>query len=250
MSPAMSPDLREVAGARVLRVDRHRRDPGAVRPDLRRPGVQDPERLDGGQPPHRRSPAGQQVHLRRRPDRGRAGAAAGARHPPRRRHRLQVSRRSRTATSSSASSACRARRWSSGARPSTSTASRSTRPPFHLKFKSPAPAEGAPQHDKVDSFGPVTVPAGHLFMMGDNRDDSLDSRYWNFLPLTYVKGRAMTIYFSYDPDATGAGQRAHLDPLAPAVPPGALNGARPRRSRPARRGAALHAACGRRPSRP
>jgi signal peptidase I len=54
-------------------------------------------------------------------------------------------------------------------------------------------------------FGPVTVPDGHLFMMGDNRDDSLDSRShdWRFLPVSYVKGRAMTIYFSYDPEASG-----------------------------------------------
>ncbi|RLE04906.1 MAG: signal peptidase I [Candidatus Aminicenantes bacterium] len=48
-----------------------------------------------------------------------------------------------------------------------------------------------------DNFGPIVVPPGHCFVMGDNRDNSLDSRYWGFLPLDYIKGRPWIIYFSY-----------------------------------------------------
>jgi signal peptidase I len=48
-----------------------------------------------------------------------------------------------------------------------------------------------------DNYGPVTVPPGHLFAMGDNRDQSSDSRYWGFVPLSYLKGRPWVIYFSY-----------------------------------------------------
>ena len=48
-------------------------------------------------------------------------------------------------------------------------------------------------------YGPVTVPADHYFMMGDNRDNSQDSRYWGFLPAHYVKGRALMIYWSFEP---------------------------------------------------
>jgi signal peptidase I len=49
-----------------------------------------------------------------------------------------------------------------------------------------------------DNYGPVTVPPGHLFAMGDNRDNSMDSRYWGFLPISYIKGRPWIIYFSYN----------------------------------------------------
>ena len=44
----------------------------------------------------------------------------------------------------------------------------------------------------------MTVPEHHYFMMGDNRDNSQDSRYWGFLPEHYIKGRALTIYWSYE----------------------------------------------------
>jgi signal peptidase I len=49
-----------------------------------------------------------------------------------------------------------------------------------------------------DTFGPYVVPEGKYFMMGDNRDQSYDSRYWGFVDRKEIKGEAMIIYWSWD----------------------------------------------------
>ena len=53
-------------------------------------------------------------------------------------------------------------------------------------------------YDYRDYFGPVTVAKGQMFMMGDNRDNSNDSRFWGTVKMDYVKGHAMFIYWSWD----------------------------------------------------
>jgi signal peptidase I len=73
------------------------------------------------------------------------------------------------------------------------------------------PEERAPGDVNFDfseksDYGPVTVPDRHYFMMGDNRDNSEDSRYWGFMPADYIKGKALFVYFSFaDPDERESG---------------------------------------------
>jgi signal peptidase I len=51
-----------------------------------------------------------------------------------------------------------------------------------------------------DNFGPVTVPKDSLFVLGDNRDKSMDSRFWGFVDLKDVQGKAFIIYWSWNPE--------------------------------------------------
>lgn len=54
--------------------------------------------------------------------------------------------------------------------------------------------------DPRDNWGPVTVPANKIFCMGDNRDNSYDGRFWGFVDLKAVRGKAWVIYWSWDVD--------------------------------------------------
>ena len=69
----------------------------------------------------------------------------------------------------------------------------------YVHFLAPA-SEGqeVTQFDVRERYGPVRIPDGQYFVMGDNRDNSQDSRYWGFLPRHYIKGKALMIYWSYD----------------------------------------------------
>lgn len=53
-------------------------------------------------------------------------------------------------------------------------------------------------HPSRDNWGPLVVPAGQYFVMGDNRDDSYDSRYWGFIDRRFIRGRPLFVYYSFD----------------------------------------------------
>ncbi|MEO8522338.1 MAG: signal peptidase I [Acidobacteriota bacterium] len=77
----------------------------------------------------------------------------------------------------------------------------------YVHFLEPAhEAQEITSFDVRERYGPVRVPEGQYFVMGDNRDNSQDSRYWGFLPRGYIKGRALMIYWSYE-----SGREDYLD---------------------------------------
>jgi signal peptidase I len=77
----------------------------------------------------------------------------------------------------------------------------------YVHFLEPATeSQEVTSFDVRERYGPVRVPEGHYFVMGDNRDNSQDSRYWGFLPRHYIKGRALMIYWSYE-----SGREDYLD---------------------------------------
>jgi signal peptidase I len=54
------------------------------------------------------------------------------------------------------------------------------------------------EFDRRDNFGPVTIPSDRFFMMGDNRDNSNDSRFWGFAPRESLIGKPLFVYWSYE----------------------------------------------------
>ena len=193
--------------ARVRRGDPRGGHLRALRAHVPLPGLRGADRVDGEEHPGRRPPDREQVHLR--PARGgllagssptaRSGAATSS---------SSSSRRTRGGISSSAPSRCPARPSRSATRRSSSTgagceeprASPRRRP--HLAGRPGAPGLLPPARP---ARARSRVPRGSYFALGDNRDDSYDSRFWGPVPAANLKGRALFVYWSHP--AGDAGRR-------------------------------------------
>lgn len=60
--------------------------------------------------------------------------------------------------------------------------------------------DAARYHPTTHDWGPIVVTPGHFFVMGDNRDESYDSRFWGFLPRSHIVGKPVIIYLSFASD--------------------------------------------------
>jgi signal peptidase I len=65
-------------------------------------------------------------------------------------------------------------------------------------------------HPSRNNWGPLVVPEEQYFVLGDNRDNSLDSRYWGFVPDSLLRGRPEVVYFSFAPDSTDFAWLTHV----------------------------------------
>jgi len=68
--------------------------------------------------------------------------------------------------------------------------------------------------DSPDNYGPRVIPPGRYFMMGDNRDNSSDSRYWGDVPQENILGEAIIVHWSWDSEKHPSGEVSAGDPLS------------------------------------